>query len=83
MMHLPLIALICAVVLGSLAIVAMKFTARLKGQPALATDPVRRLTRSVEGSLVLPVRGPAAKQELAAALDHQVDDTIRRLILMN
>jgi hypothetical protein len=84
------------VTLASMAIVVVTYTAKSRRQMALANRPERRLTHSDEGSVVLPVRDaradkaakklaltPAARQEQAVALDHQVDDTIRRLILMN
>jgi hypothetical protein len=87
------------VTLASMAIVAVTYTAKSRRQLALANRPERRLAHSDEGSVVLPVRDaqsaptgkaakklaltPAAKKEQAVALDHQVDDTIRRLILMN
>jgi hypothetical protein len=87
------------VTLASLAIVAVTYTAKSRRQLVLTNRPERRLAHSDEGSVVLPVRDPqsaptsrsgkklalatAAKQEQAVALDHQVDDTIRRLILMS
>lgn len=95
----PMYLALIFVTLASFAIVAVKYAARLKRQPALAEGAAQRLTRSVEGSLVVPVRVPAklaarlksgqqalteaARQEQATALDQKVDDTIRRLILMN
>lgn len=59
----------------------------------------RRLTQSEEGSVVMPFRARQSdaagansgllkaakptKEQLASALDHQVEDTIRKLILMS
>ncbi len=87
------------VTLASMAIVAVTYTAKSRRQMALANRPERRLAHSDEGSVVLPVRDAqsaptskaakklaltsAARQEQAVALDQKVDDTIRRLILMN
>jgi hypothetical protein len=95
----PMFIGLILVTLASLAIVAMTYTAKSRRQLALANRPERRLAHSDEGSVVLPVRDaksvptgkaakklaltPAARQEQAVALDHQVDDTIRRLILLN
>ena len=95
----PMFIGLILVTLASLAIVAMTYSAKSRRQLALSNRPERRLAHSDEGSVVLPVRDaksvptgkaakklartPAARQEQAVALDHQVDDTIRRLILMN
>ncbi len=95
----PMFIGLILVTLASMAIVAVTYTAKSRRQLALANRPERRLAHSDEGSVVLPVRDaqsaradkaakklaltPAAKQEQAVALDHQVEDTIRRLILMN
>ncbi len=95
----PMFITLILVTLATLSIVAVTYTARSRRQLALANRPGLRLTHSDEGSVVLPVRDAksvptgrgakklalttAAKQQQAVALDHQVDDTIRRLILMN
>jgi hypothetical protein len=95
----PMFIGLILVTLASMAIVAMTYAAKSRRQLAPANRPERRIAHSDEGSVVLPVRNaqsastgkaakklaltPAARQEQAVALDHQVDDTIRRLILMN
>jgi hypothetical protein len=79
----------------TLAIAAVAYTAKSRRQVALSLRP-KQLAHSDEGSVVVPVRNSAstsraakklelftANQEQAVALDQKVDDTIRRLILMN
>ena len=95
-----LIALFFVVAMALPAVLVVKHTVKPKPELALAHSPARRwITRSDEGSVVVPVRAPESdaankgskklelakptKQQQASDLDHQVDDTIRRLILMN
>jgi hypothetical protein len=99
-MHPLMIALIFVVTMALPAFVAVRLTGRPKQELALAHAPARqRLTRSEEGSVVVPTRAPETvpaspklsvlklakpnKEQQASALDHQVEDTIRRLILMS
>jgi hypothetical protein len=95
----PMFISLILVTLALMAVVAVTYANKSRRQLAVANRPGRRLTHSDEGSVVLPVRAPesapisraakklalstAAKKEQAVELDHQVDDTIRRLILMS
>lgn len=95
-MHPLLIASIFVVTTASSAIVAVKYTLRPKQHLAPAPGPSWPWPpRSIEGSVALPDQVPEhvrpgllesvklSQQEKANALNRQVDDTIRRLILMN
>ncbi len=99
-MYLLLIALIFVVTMALPALLIVRYAVKPRQELALSPSPARRrLSRSDEGCVVVPIRiretvpaikgllkleqEKSTKQQQASALDHQVDDTIRRLILMN
>ena len=99
-MNQLMIALTFVVTMALPAFLVVQYAVKPRRQLALAQSPAhRRLTRSEEGSVVVPIRASKSdaastaasllkaakpsKEQLASALDHQVEDTIRKLILMS
>jgi hypothetical protein len=94
-----MIASIFAAAMASLAIIAVQYRVRSRKRIEAPRRPeLARAIRQEDGHVVIPSGGARAgkagdgrkpveatqtKQQQAVALEHQVDDTIRRLILMN